>query len=421
MKVLMLAQFYRPIIGGEERAVEDLAGALSARGHDVVVATLRVPGTQAFEDADGIRIHRLEGLVNRLGWLFREDERRHLPPLPDPGLVRALARVLAEERPDVVHAHNWIVHSFAPLRRRTNAPLVLSLHDYSLVCAQKRMVRSGSVCSGPAAAKCFGCATEHYGVAKGAFIAGALRATAPALRRSVDMYLPVSRTVAERLALAERGLPFEIVPNLMPDAPGAGASRGDHGALLDRLPAGEFVLFLGDASEDKGARVLQQAYRMLENAPPLVLIGRPLGFGGAQNSSNILPLGSWPHPAALEAVRRCTMLVAPSIVPETFGIGALEAMARGKPVVASRTGGLAELVVDGQTGRLVPPGDPVALHAAIAGLLADRGEREKMGRAGQERAGLYDVARIAPRIEKVYRSLRAVRAGSEARLAHARA
>jgi len=58
----MLAQFYAPIIGGEERMTQSLATALHERGHDVAVATLRHPGLAAYEERDGVRVHRLGGL-----------------------------------------------------------------------------------------------------------------------------------------------------------------------------------------------------------------------------------------------------------------------------------------------------------------------------------------------------------------------
>ena len=160
----MLAQFYAPIVGGEERMTQSLATALVERGHDVVVATLAHPGLERSERIDGVRVHRLPGLAARAGGLFSESGRRHAPPAPDPETVLALRRLLARERPDVIHGHNWLAHAYLPLRRGDRAAYVLSLHDYSLVCATKRLMFRGAPCSGPRPLKCARCAHGTYGV-----------------------------------------------------------------------------------------------------------------------------------------------------------------------------------------------------------------------------------------------------------------
>jgi len=112
----MLAQFYPPTIGGEERHVRDLSIELVTRGHDVAVATLWREGVPEFEVDQGVRVHRIRGSLQRVGTLFSEKERQHSPPFPDPETVWALRRVIMREHPDIVHAHNWIVHSFTPLK-----------------------------------------------------------------------------------------------------------------------------------------------------------------------------------------------------------------------------------------------------------------------------------------------------------------
>src|SRR5437899_4028640 len=109
MRILMLAQFfYPPTIGGVERHVADLSIELAARGHDVAVATLCHKGFPEFEIDRGVRIHRIRGTMQRVGMLFSESDRRHVPPFPDPELMYALRRIILEERPDIVHAHNWM-------------------------------------------------------------------------------------------------------------------------------------------------------------------------------------------------------------------------------------------------------------------------------------------------------------------------
>ena len=80
-------------------------------------------------------------------------------------------------------------------------------------------------------------------------------------------------------------------------------------------------------------------------------------------------------------------------------------MEAGRPVVASRIGGLADLVVDGETGFLVPPGDSEKLGQAIARLLAEPDLRERMGRAAKVRAAEYKASLVVPRIERVYNEL----------------
>jgi glycosyltransferase involved in cell wall biosynthesis len=77
-------------------------------------------------------------------------------------------------------------------------------------------------------------------------------------------------------------------------------------------------------------------------------------------------------------------------------------MAVGRPVVASAVGGLPEIVLDGTTGILVPPGDVQALRTCIGELLADPERRARMGQAGRQRAADYSASAVVPRIERVY-------------------
>ncbi len=209
----MLAQFYAPIVGGEEHMTQALARALAQRGHHVAVATLRQPGMRAYEKLDGIAVYRLPGLAQRVGRLFSDTGRRHAPPAPDPVTTLALRRVIARERPDVVHAHNWLAHAYLPLRRKAPAAYVLSLHDYSLLCATKRLMRQGAPCSGPGLRKCVACASDHYGAAVGTPVALLTMLSSRAQRRAADLFLPVSNAVASGCGLTTSRLAYEVVPN----------------------------------------------------------------------------------------------------------------------------------------------------------------------------------------------------------------
>ena len=100
---------------------------------------------------------------------------------------------------------------------------------------------------------------------------------------------------------------------------------------------------------------------------------------------------------------RAAIVVVPSL-GEGFGMVALEAMERGRAVVASAVGGLPEIVADGTTGVLVPPADPRALAAALASLLADPDRGAAMGRAGRRRAlEAFSQERCTARIDELYR------------------
>jgi glycosyltransferase involved in cell wall biosynthesis len=399
----MLAQNYSPIIGGEERHVQDLSIELSKRGHEVVVATLHTPGAAEFELDNGVRIYRVKSTMQRSPWLYSQKERSHAPPFPDPEVMLALRQIIAREQPQIVHAHNWILHSFLPLKAWGGAPLIVSVHSYNLVCVQQRLMHFGVLCSGPSLAKCLRCASHHYGILKGNVTTLTHRLSQPAVRAAVDMFLPVSMATAIGNGLIEKQLPFEVIPNFLPDE--MDLSSGEMDTYFSQLPEDGYLLFVGDLKLDKGVGVLLQAYADLQNPPPLVLIGRKCPDTPSDLPGNVILMGSWPHAAVMEAYRRSSMSLLPSVCPETFGIVVIEAMSMGRPVIASRIGGLSDVIIDGENGFLVPPGDAAALKQAIQRLLDDSELRGRMERGALRRAQDYRASAVVPRIEAVYRKL----------------
>jgi glycosyltransferase involved in cell wall biosynthesis len=405
MRILMLSQFiYPPTIGGEERHVADLCSELAARGHTVSVVAFSHKDFPAFSINQGVRIHRIQSTMQRVNMLFSENERPYAPPFPDPEALWSLRRIVQEEQPDIVHAHNWIMHSFTPLKVWSKASCVVSLHDYSLVCVQKRLTYHGMNCTGPELLKCLECGTKFYGVAKGPLAVLANRFWQEQERRAVDMFLPVSRAVAEGTGLDMYKVPYKIIPNFIPDH--AEVASDETHPLLAQLPKGDFMLFVGDVTVDKGAEVLLQAYASLKAQVPVVLIGRPLLPGLAENPpANVHVLGLWPHDAVMAAWRRCLFGLAPSIWGEPLCSVALEAMHMGKPVIAARSGGLVDIVVDGETGILVPPRDPDALCNAMQSLLNNPSERARMGKLARQRVVAFQATSVVAHIEQVYREL----------------
>jgi glycosyltransferase involved in cell wall biosynthesis len=135
------------------------------------------------------------------------------------------------------------------------------------------------------------------------------------------------------------------------------------------------ILFAGRLSPEKGIRELVAAAEGLS----LVVVGEgPVEVPGSR--------GFVPHDELERLYGRAAVVACPSH-REGFGVVCAEAMAYGRPVVASAVGGLLDLVVDGETGLLVPPGDVVALRTALLRLLGDAGLRRRLGAAARERAG----------------------------------
>lgn len=408
MRILMLAQFFPPDIGGEERHVLNLSTTLARRGHHVAVATQLLPGTAPVETAEsGVVVHRFASTAMRLAGAYSDAHRPHHLPVPDPALTRSLADLIDRERPDVVHAHNWIVNSAVAVRRggsRHPFKLVLTLHDYSNVCATKRMMRDGAPCSGPGLSRCLPCASGHYGPVVGT----ATAATVPIMRRwknrAVDHIVSVSNAVADRNDVAAAPVPSSVIPNFVPDhfaAPPTAPPDADAD-----LPDGEFLFFAGDLLRDKGVPTLLEAYGQLgADRPPLIMVGRP-----GPDVPAVLPEGvrvsqQWAHPKVMAAFRRCTVAVLPSTWPDPCPTTVLEAMASGRPVITTRTGGMVDMVVDGVSGILVPPGDSAALAEAMRRLLADPEERALLGKAGRERVRHFTASSVAARIEDVYQEV----------------
>ncbi len=400
VRILMLAQFYPPIIGGEERHVYNLSVELVARGHEVAVATIQHGQEPLFTIEKGVRVYRVPSTMKRLQRLLGEKERYHAPPFPDPEILQALRYVIQKECPEIIHAHNWLLHSYTPLKAWSKAKFVVTLHDYSQICVTKRLMRQGQICETRMLHDCLQCAKQHYGI-KGAVITLAHRTSRELECKVVDMFIPVSQAVARGTRLAERKLQYRVIPNFVPNM--LAETRCTTHQLLAHLPQSRFLLFVGDIVADKGVEVLLNAYAQLECDIPLVLIGR------AEKDLYLPPntylFESWPHEAVLGAWQRCMLALVPSICPDACPTVAMEAMSMGKPIIGSRIGGLTDIVVDNETGLLVTPGDSQELQAAIHCLLNDPRRCERMGHRAREYVTALQAQAVVTKIEQVYLEL----------------
>lgn len=287
------------------------------------------------------------------------------------GFCRAVAgsEELRASRPGLIHCHEWMsVLAGVSMRVRRGTPLVVSVHLPQV--------------DGPFLA------IEDLGLA------------------AADLVIVNSDSVADEIR-ARRSVAGEmvVVPNGVDIAfftPGASGSRG------------RYLLFVGRLVGQKGLDTLLQAFRVVvERFPDLRLViagagdlellvrrlARHLGVPdrvelvGWQGREELVPL-----------YRAAAALVMPSHY-EPFGMVALEAMACGCPLVASRTGGLAEFVEDGVDGFLCSAGDHLAFARRLADLLGDPARARAMGEAARRRAVRYDWDSIARRTYELYRGV----------------
>jgi glycosyltransferase involved in cell wall biosynthesis len=367
-----------------------------SRSRDVERPPLREDGVE-YRFVRGRGDFRLERALRRFDRLRPASRPLFASPLYQASYHLDLLRVLHAEPPDVVHFPTF--SQLAPLVRRAcpQATVVLHLRDEMLTLLARDMVGRR-------------------------------------LRRA-DLILGCSDFVSRRLREA------------FPEAAGR-TQTIYNGADLTRFAPGEAngqperplrLLSVGRISPEKGTHVLLEAFRSIaehragvsldvvgeEAIPPAEMLASfddpavrsyasRYGSGEylaelrnglpAELRGNVRFHGKLPHDQLPVRYREADLFVFPSLA-EAFGKPIVEAMATGLPAVATRVGGIPEIVVDGETGLLVAPHDPGALAEAVERLAADPGLRRRMGAAGRARAEkLFSYDRIAIELDRLYAS-----------------
>jgi glycosyltransferase involved in cell wall biosynthesis len=298
-----------------------------------------------------------------------------------------LARLIAE-RPDVVHVHNTFpLMSPAVLDAcdRAGVPVVATLHNYLQVCPSGTLFRDGQPCT-----ECVGrfpLPSVRHGCYRGSRLA-TVPLTINLLANRRRWWSTVSRffciSGAQRQTLVDSGMPgdrLHVKYNFVTDA----------GVYRDG--PGEHLLYLGRMTEEKGVRLLMEAWERLAARGgarvPLVMAGAgPLldevtAWGGGRDDVRVVGLQD--QAASRELVARSVAVVVPSTWQETFGLVVVEAMAAGVPSIVAGHGSLAELVADGETGLTHVPRDAASLADRMAYALRAPGLSERLGRAARRR------------------------------------
>jgi starch synthase len=229
-----------------------------------------------------------------------------------------------------------------------------------------------------------------------------------------DALIAVSRAMREEVLAAYPAIAAERVHVILNGIDTEQYRPVESRAALERHGVREpYVLFVGRITHQKGLSTLLAAAPQIEGAQLVLAAGAPDTEELARETEEVvasLDNAVWiremlPQEDVIELLSHALLFVCPSIY-EPLGIVNLEAMACETAVVASRVGGIPEVVVDGETGLLVEPGDPAALARAIGELVASPDRAEAMGRKGRERAEReFRWDRIAEQTVELYRTL----------------
>ncbi|NJN16604.1 MAG: glycosyltransferase family 4 protein [Oscillochloris sp.] len=369
MKILLVSDYGTPT-GGAEIQFLGMRERLRARGHDVRFFASAAQPTAVPNAAD----YTCFGTTSRL---------RGLLQTANPWAAQQLRTVLETFQPDVVHVKIFLTQLsplILPLLR--NVPALYHVVWYRPVCPTgTKLLPNGAACTQQPGAVCLrhGCVP--------------LQDWAPLMlqmrlwRRWRDSFkLIVANSAATRAHLLAAGIgPVEVIWNGVRPRP-----------LRPALPDLPLVVFAGRLVPEKGVDLLLRAFQLVARELPaarLLLIGEGPEQAALHKQAGALGLaervemtGRLPREELEARCGAAWVQAVPSRWDEPFGIVAAEAAMRGTAVVASAGGGLAEIVQDGETGLLVPPGDEQALAAALLRLLRNREQAEAFGRAGRTRA-----------------------------------
>ncbi len=371
MRVLQLTQRFPPAIGGVEDHVLHLSLKLRERGVDVRVATTDLRRDVPFE--------RLRAVEERQPFPVVRYRARKLLEAPHGLGIASPAMVFAalEHGTDIVHAHaygyfpTW-VGSLA--RSLDGAALVLTTHsDAGTPRMSKRL---------------FDRITTRF-----------------VLRRASRI---IALTAHEASLLESRGVPAERIV-VIPDGVDVDEFTGIPPRPVRTVP---IALFVGRLyPQQKGLETLVRALALLPSSVDLKVRLMGEDWGGAalvqrlasdlQVGGRIAVIGPVSRTKLLQEYAAADLLVLPSLF-EPFGIVLLEAMAAGLPVVASRVGGIPEVVAEGETGLLVKPGDESELASALLRLAKDADLRRRLGERGRQRSASYAWEALVPRILRAY-------------------
>lgn len=374
--------------GGEDVVLDNEAALLRENGHDVVVAKV------SNRDIHGVGARIKTALYTA----------------SSPFGAEWMRKVLAENRPDVVHVHNFFPLLSPAIYRvcgENGVPVVQTLHNYRTICANAMLMRDAKPCEL--------CVTgsPYHGVVHRCYRDSAIASlplahmiakhrAADTWRRDVNRIITLTAFARSRFLAA--GFPEDKVvvkPNFVADP---GKPVPDRRAMKD-------VLFVGRLTMEKGIENLMRAWERLEVPLNVAGDGPMRGVVDASRSPYVTALG-WKTSAEIAArMSEARFLVMPSEWYEGFPMTLVEAFSLGLPVLVSRLGSMAEVVEDGVTGIHVNPGDPAAWAAKVRWAYDHPDAMQAMG---QRARVLYEERYTAERNYPMLMEIYAAAAGDRA-------
>ena len=382
MRVVLAGQAYPPSTNGPAVFMANLAHALAARGHRVLVLAPS-ERTRSYEhDADGVRHVALPSVPIGVAGL-----RVTLHPGP------AIDELFDAFGPDLVHIQDHYLTSRSVLRRaRARGSRVVGTNHF---------LPENFALQFP------------WPLRSSALVHRVLWWTVGPLLQRLDAVAAPSRTAAGLLERRWPSLsvrPISCGVDLRRFRPRTAEELEEVRPRYGIDPARRLVLYVGRLDSDKSVDVLVRGWlRLARDDAQLALVGGGLDAGrlralaeGAARPGSVLFTGKVPDDDLPLLYAAADVFAMPSTI-ELQSIATLEAMASGRPVVAADAGALPELVRDGETGLLIPAGDPAAMAAALGRLLDDRGARHAMGRRARVAVRSHAIERTAEAYERLYR------------------
>jgi glycosyltransferase involved in cell wall biosynthesis len=345
VKILFIHNRYQQP-GGEDVAVELESSVLKEKGHETQFL---------FFDNTGIT-----GLFQKLKTGFKA--------VYNPGSAIQLKRKIAEFKPDLIHIHNLFFTASPSVlytAQRFKIPVIFTLHNYRLICANALLLRKNEICELcihkklPIAGIRYKCYRNSVtGSALVTLISG-FHKFIGTWKNKITTYITLnefsrSRLLQSSLQIEEHKMITK--PNFIPD-PGEGSPQREN-----------FFLFAGRVVKEKGVHVLAEAFAGIPEYKVKII-----GDGPEKKSleekfnsyPNISFTGYMDHYSVLEYMKRCKALICPSIWYEGAPLTIIEAFATGTPVIASRLGSMAESISEGYNGLHFIAGDAIDLQEKI--------------------------------------------------------